>query len=131
MMICASWLASSECDPMVDDEIEITVYDQSGAIVSKVKSKAQTATQIEIDEMVALIESGSPAWLAAALVLNKERDCYQCKHAAADPDGPYCGHPESFKQTMFGRGFNSMRNPAIGPQAVCGLEGKLWEKKDA
>jgi hypothetical protein len=62
--------------------------------------------------------------------VDKERECYDCKYACCDPDGPYCGHPESFKQTGFGRGFNMMRNAKMHPEtAVCGAEGDLWEAK--
>jgi len=58
-------------------------------------------------------------------------DCYNCKHAGCDPDGPFCGHPESFKQTMFGRGFNMMRNNLMHPEtSICGPEGKLFEQKE-
>lgn len=61
----------------------------------------------------------------------KTRDCYNCKHAGRDLDGPYCEHPESYKQTMFGRGFNMMRNTTLHPKtAVCGTEGKLFEPKE-
>jgi hypothetical protein len=57
-------------------------------------------------------------------------ECGSCKYAGCDPDGTYCGHPESFKQTMFGRGFIMMRNDFAHPDtAVCGMEGKLWEEK--
>jgi len=59
-----------------------------------------------------------------------QRDCNPCRFAGCDPDGPYCGHPESFKQTMFGRGLNMMRNEKLHPDtAACGSDGKLWEAK--
>lgn len=62
--------------------------------------------------------------------MSKDRDCYDCKFAGCDPDGPYCGHPESFKQTIFGRGFNMMRNNLMYPEtAVCGAGGRLFESK--
>lgn len=62
--------------------------------------------------------------------MNTKKDCYDCKHAGCDPDGPYCGHSESFKQTMYGRGFNMMRNEAANPDtAVCGSAGKFFEAK--
>ena len=58
-------------------------------------------------------------------------ECGSCKHAGCDPDGTYCGHLESFKQTMFGRGLNMMRNDLLYPDtAVCGLDGKLYEPRD-
>lgn len=59
-----------------------------------------------------------------------EPNCYNCKHAGCDPDGPFCGHPESFKQTSFGRSFNMMRNETMHPAtSVCGIDGKLFEEK--
>lgn len=41
------------------------------------------------------------------------RECHACKHAGCDPDGPYCGHAEAFKKSMFGRGFNAMHNDGL------------------
>ena len=44
---------------------------------------------------------------------NRERECHRCKHAGADPDGPYCGHPKSFEKTMFGCGFQRMHDEGL------------------
>lgn len=56
---------------------------------------------------------------------------HSCKHCGWDPDGHYCGHAESIKQTMFGRGLRAMRDPVVGKaEAVCGPDAKLWEKQD-
>lgn len=60
--------------------------------------------------------------------MRSERECVNCKFAAFDPDGPYCGHPKSFEQTEFGRGFNAMRN-GDPDTAVCGVDGKLFESR--
>jgi hypothetical protein len=49
-------------------DIEITIFDAAGNVVSRDVSPAQTATQEEIDEMVSLIENGCPAWLASQIV---------------------------------------------------------------
>lgn len=56
-------------------QIEITVYDACGSVLTHDVVEAQTATQEQIDEMVAMIDGGCPAWLAAQLV---------CPHTAAD-----------------------------------------------
>lgn len=50
-------------------QIEITVYDAEGNVVMSEVSEAQTATDEQINEMVALIEGGMPAHMAAALVV--------------------------------------------------------------
>ncbi len=71
-------------------------------------------------------------WLETQRAVNSERDCNVCKYAGCDPDGPYCAHPKSFEQTMFGRGFNMMRNATLHTStAVCGPDGKLFEPKEA
>lgn len=51
-------------------DIEITVYDADSTVISHDIVPAQTATDAEINEMIALIEGGCPAHLAAQLVLN-------------------------------------------------------------
>ena len=48
-------------------EIEITVYANDGSVASHYKGPAQTATDDEINDMVRMIESGTPAYLAAVL----------------------------------------------------------------
>lgn len=48
-------------------QIEITVYDACGSVLTHDVVEAQTATQEQIDEMVAMIDGGCPAWLAAQL----------------------------------------------------------------
>jgi hypothetical protein len=58
------------------------------------------------------------------------RDCYSCAHAGADPDGPYCGHPEALRRSGFGLSFNVMRGPCMGmPEGPCGTDGRLWEDR--
>lgn len=53
-------------------EIEITVYAVDGSISQHYKGPAQMATDAEITDMVAMIESGTPAYLAA--ILAKQHD---------------------------------------------------------
>lgn len=48
-------------------EIEITVYANDGSVSQHYKGPAQTATDAEIDDMVQMIEAGTPAHLAAVL----------------------------------------------------------------
>lgn len=49
-------------------QLEVTVYDACGNVVTHDVHEAQTASQQQIDEMVGLIEAGCPAWLAAQVV---------------------------------------------------------------
>jgi hypothetical protein len=49
-------------------DVTITIWDAAGNVVVHETAPAQTATQEEIDEMVILIESGCPAWLASQIV---------------------------------------------------------------
>ena len=51
----------------MDDMIEVTIFDGDGNVVEHSFAKAQTATQEQIDDMVAMIENGTPAWLSARL----------------------------------------------------------------
>lgn len=51
-----------------DNQVTITIFDKDGKIVSSSTFEAQTATKEEIDEMVSLIEHGTPAHIAAMLV---------------------------------------------------------------
>jgi len=50
--------------------------------------------------------------------------CLTCKHSAADPDGAFCGHPKSFKMTIYGQGITLARSVS----GVCGPSAKLFEK---
>lgn len=52
-----------------------------------------------------------------------------CKHFGADPDGDYCGHPESLKITGFGLSTNAMSREGL---CTHGEKGKyeLWEAPD-
>lgn len=54
-------------------QIEITIYDAAGEVVSYDVCEAQTATEAEVNEMVALIDGGAPAYLAAMLVKQEAR----------------------------------------------------------
>jgi hypothetical protein len=59
------------------------------------------------------------------------RECRDCKYASADPDGPYCGHPESFKISMFGGGLGRMRSSMkTETDGKCGPDGELWEERE-
>lgn len=51
--------------------------------------------------------------------------CNDCRHGTFDMDGPYCAHPEAFKESPPGRSTNFARKP----ESYCGPEGKLFEKK--
>jgi hypothetical protein len=53
-------------------EIEITIYDAAGNVTRHHKGMADTATDDEIAEMVSMIESGTPAYLAAILAKQKQ-----------------------------------------------------------
>lgn len=48
--------------------LRVTIYDAEGNIVTDEYCEAQTASQEELDEMIALIGNGAPAHLAASLV---------------------------------------------------------------
>jgi hypothetical protein len=48
--------------------LEVTIYDGKDNIVEHFFTEAQTATQEEIDEMVYMINHGTPAHLAVQLV---------------------------------------------------------------
>ena len=50
-----------------DNEIHVTIWDDKGNVVVDETCECQTATQEEIDQMVMMIESGTPAALAAVL----------------------------------------------------------------
>jgi hypothetical protein len=53
------------------DYAEFTFYNPDGSVSCHAKTlltEADTATQEEVDEMVAMIEDGCPAYLAYALV---------------------------------------------------------------
>jgi len=55
-----------------------------------------------------------------------KKECYNCKHSGCDPDGPYCGHPEAFALSCFGKSFNAM-----GKLALCTSQDRqLWESKN-
>lgn len=54
---------------IADDKLEVTIWNDEGKIVVQEKVKAFTASQSEIDQMVGLIQQGTPAFLAAQLVL--------------------------------------------------------------
>lgn len=59
------------------------------------------------------------------------KECRDCKHAGFDMDGPYCGHSESFKISMFGVGFSRMRSSVkTETDGKCGPDGELWELKN-
>lgn len=53
----------------MDDMIEVTIFDGEGNVVEHSFTKAQAATQAQIDDMVAMIENGTPAWLASQLAV--------------------------------------------------------------
>jgi hypothetical protein len=48
-------------------ELEITIYDGDGNIAEHHCGLAQMATDAEINDMVAMIEAGTPAYIAAML----------------------------------------------------------------
>lgn len=48
-------------------EIEITIYDAAGNVAEHYKGPAPTASDAEIDDMIALIDNGCPAHIAAML----------------------------------------------------------------
>jgi len=52
------------------------------------------------------------------------KDCNNCRYGSYDMDSDYCNHPESFKQSMFGKSLSAMRRGI-----KCGPDGKLWEKR--
>ena len=49
-----------------------------------------------------------------------------CRYFGADPDGDYCGHPESLKRTIFGVSTRSMSMLGICTHGEKG-EYQLWE----
>lgn len=56
----------------VGQRLEITIWNDKGEIVVHEFTDAPTATPMEIDEMVFLIESGCPANLAAIIARQHE-----------------------------------------------------------
>lgn len=57
---------------MQDNEVHIQIWDANGNKVVDEVRKAQTATQEQIDEMVMMIESGTPAWVASTLAKQEQ-----------------------------------------------------------
>lgn len=57
-----------------------------------------------------------------------ERTCRTCKHAGADPDGPYCAHPQVLDKHPYGRALHDVP----GVPGFCSLSDqpklKLWEE---
>lgn len=52
------------------------------------------------------------------------RDCFNCKYCWCEcGEDIVCGHPESYKETSFGRSVNYARREGN----FCGPEGKLFE----
>jgi hypothetical protein len=51
-------------------DLEITIYDGDGKVVQHHIGPAQMATDAEINEMIAMIEAGTPAHIAAMIVKN-------------------------------------------------------------
>lgn len=49
-------------------ELRIEIFDAKGEKVTDEVIDADTATEAEVDEMVRMIEGGTPAYLAAMLV---------------------------------------------------------------
>ncbi len=60
-------------------DIEITVFNNDGTVASHYKGPADTATDAEINDMVAMIEAGTPAHIAGFLA--KQHGC------ACEPNG--------------------------------------------
>lgn len=53
------------------------------------------------------------------------KDCRLCKHRGADPDGPYCGHPDALAKSC---GFGLSPGSARAESGPCGQDGTLWEE---
>lgn len=53
---------------MTEVELHVQIWNDKGELVVDKIEKCMTATQAEIDEMVGMIESGTPAHLAAKTV---------------------------------------------------------------
>ena len=53
-------------------QIEITLYDACGSVLTHDVHEAETATDAEIADMVQMIESGTPAHIAALLAKQHE-----------------------------------------------------------
>ena len=54
----------------------------------------------------------------------RDKDCRRCRFAAVDPDGGYCAHEQSLKESMgFGRSWATARREGN----FCGPNGKLWQ----
>jgi hypothetical protein len=51
--------------------LRIVIRNANGVVVTDETIEAAAATQAEIDDMVSMIEAGSPAWVAAALATQK------------------------------------------------------------
>lgn len=56
---------------MNDDKLRIQIFDAEGRIVTDDLVEADTVSETEIDEMVALIDAGFSARHAAAIVKNQ------------------------------------------------------------
>lgn len=48
--------------------LAITIFDAAGQVVSEVKTDAAMTSESEINEIIQLIKTGVPAWLAAQIV---------------------------------------------------------------
>lgn len=59
---------------MKDDELRIIIEDDQGNVVVDKITKAFMASQEEIDDMVAMINHGTPAWLASKLVMIERKE---------------------------------------------------------
>lgn len=57
---------------MKDNELEVTIWNDKGEIVVHEIQECQTATQEQIDEMVMMIERGTPAYIAAFLAQQEQ-----------------------------------------------------------
>lgn len=62
-------------------------------------------------------------------VAQVEADCRTCKHAGADPDGPYCAHPEVLKKFPSGLNLASQSTPRW-QEDECGKAGRWWAQKE-
>lgn len=55
-----------------------------------------------------------------------QEDANGCRHFGCDPDGDYCGHPQSLAITGFGLSTNAMSREGICTHGDAGKH-ELWE----
>lgn len=77
-------------------KLEITIFDASGKVAMHAVEDATTVSSGDIEEMIKLIEGGTPAYIAASMVLPSKTNVCPCgagEGACPGPDGkPACAH---------------------------------------